>query len=493
MYSNNSGEIQKLETLQLKGTGIPIEVRVIRRWTPYLRPNDRCYILLDVEGYAVQAVAHGQRDIRHVEKNLDLLSCYRINGYVCTAVDTYMNVMTHPIHLLIGTAAVMTKIPEPEGFPMHYFQPRVYADLRQIYDRKEGLIDYIGVMEKKEFVPTKTPHPMLQLTVANSSGRTISVSLWKEVNQFPERVNMEELNNIDGPALIAVSSVRIKDYRGRLQLHSTAATYLYVKPASPTISLLLDRIKEREDELENEHGEGTLVAVDISSKISIAELQQTEKDLLIGRAFTVEGSVTEIHSTTGWYYNACPKCPKAANESGPEWACASDGRFPAPRPAYRVQATIADNTGAMKVTFFDEGAESLVGKPCSELVIESGYTDQSIVPDPLQEIKGKPKAFHLEMQTNARPGRLNMTVSAVEEIDITLPLSIEAAPLTIDAAPALQLKPEETAPPQPRSSSIAPVTPVKIKFEPRAAEKDGPKRSLKTEKGPDESRPKRGK
>ncbi|KAK9073181.1 hypothetical protein SSX86_007505 [Deinandra increscens subsp. villosa] len=195
-----------------------------------------------------------------------------------------------------------------------------------------------------------------------------------------------------------------------------------------------------------------------------------------GRAFTVEGSVTEIHNTSGWYYNACLKCPKAANESGPEWACASDGRFPTPRPAYRVQATITDSIGVMKVTFFNEGAESLVGRPCSKLVIESGYKDQSIVPDLLQEAKGKPKAFHLEMQTNTRPGRLNMTVTAVAEIDITLPLSIEAALLSIDAAPTLPLKLEEAAPPQPRSSSIAPITSVKIESEPRTAEKDDPKR-----------------
>ncbi|KAK9058932.1 hypothetical protein SSX86_021549 [Deinandra increscens subsp. villosa] len=264
---------------------------------------------------------------------MELLSCYRIDGYVCKAVDTYINVMTHPIHLLLGTAAVITKIAEPEHFPLHYFRPRVYAELRQIYANKEGVIDYIGFLQKKEFVPTRSPDPMLQLTLANSSGRTMKLALWKEVNKSPERVNMQELDSVDGPALIAASSVKVGDYKGTLQLNSTAATYLYVKPASPAIDLLLESIKKREDELDDEHGEGALIAVDISAKITIADLQRTDKDLLIGRTFIVEGSITELHSSIVWYYKACTNCPRAANESGSEWACASHGRFAAPRPA----------------------------------------------------------------------------------------------------------------------------------------------------------------
>ncbi|KAK9070869.1 hypothetical protein SSX86_009437 [Deinandra increscens subsp. villosa] len=479
--SNPRSEIQPLKTLGLGGDGAPIEVRMIRKWTPHQRPLDRCYLLVDTHGDAIQAVAHGQRNIRFAEGKLELHLCYRIEGYVCDSVDSYLNIISHPVHLLLGPAATITQVDKPDDFPSHYFEPMIYSELRSICDKKEEVTDYIGFLQRKEYRPTKSKDQMLKLIISDSRGRRITAALWKEVNQSPDKVDKQQLEEAELPTLIALTSVKVTDFMGTLQLQSTPATYLYINPVSPVIDLLLDRLRDREDAPEDGQAIALPPAAVAGDKITVAELQQMDRDMLNARTVIVEGTIVELHISKGWFYNACTSCPSPAKKSGDQWACASDGRFPAPRPTYCIGATIADHTGSIKTTLFDEAASLLIGKECSELIVTDGYTDPAVIPEPVQAARGKRKAFHLELQRDARPGRVSMTVTQVTEILLDPVLQIENAAQASPPSPActtppatLQVKPE----PQPIEKKPVPPAALQVKAEPQPTEKKPVKRSI---------------
>ncbi|KAK9075401.1 hypothetical protein SSX86_003724 [Deinandra increscens subsp. villosa] len=412
-----------------------------------------------IEGYVVQAVAHGPRDIRFIENKLQLNSSCRMEGYLCTEVDSYINIVNHPTHLLIGAGTSITELPDDGHLPVHCFRPMTYYELREICDRQDEYTDYIGYLQRKDYLPTKTGDQLLKLTISNSRGRRITAALWKEVNQSADKVNRQQLETVTMPALIALASVRVTDYLGDVQLQSTPATYLYINPTGPIIDSLVQRLKERDDELSITEGGGDLPPEISDDKVTVAQLQQMDRDALIGRTLIVEGTVADLHITKGWYYNACPHCPKTAKKSGAQRGCASHGLFAEPRPTYCIGTTLTDHTATMKATLFDDAAKLLVGRECSDLIINGGYTDPTVLPDPVQAIKGKAKSFHLELQRDARPGRLSMSVNGVTEISTHALL-------------------EPTVAPQMASPAITPPTSLQVKTEPRAPEKQGVKRAL---------------
>ncbi|KAK9053598.1 hypothetical protein SSX86_024672 [Deinandra increscens subsp. villosa] len=428
-----SSEVQPLKTLALGGDGAPIE------------------------GDAIQAVAHGQRNIRFVESKLELHLCYRIQRYVCTEVD------------------------KPEDFLCHYFEPMIYDELHSICDKKDEVTDYIGFLQRKEYRPTKSKDDMLKLTISNSIGRRVTAALWKEVNQLLEKVDRQQLEDTELPALIAVSSVKVTDFMGSLQLQSTPTTYLYINPVSPVIDSLLDSLRETEER--RQHAEALApppVPVN-GDKMTIAELQQLDRDMLNDRTVIVEGAVTEVHISKGWFYNACTNCPSPAKKSGDQWACASDGRFPAPRPTYCIGTTIADHTGSIRTTLFDKAARLFVGKECSELIVNEGYADPAIIPEPVQATRGKRMAFHLELQRDARPGRVSMTVTQVTEILIAPVLQIEASeqqPLSLPASVTATTAPQMKSEPQPTGKKLVSPVAAQVKPEPQPTEKKPVKRVL---------------
>ncbi|KAK9075428.1 hypothetical protein SSX86_003751 [Deinandra increscens subsp. villosa] len=400
-------------------------------------------------------------NIRFAEEKLELHLCYRIEGYVCDNVDSYLNIISHPVHLLLGPAATITQVDKPDDFPCHYFEPMIYSELRSICDKKEEVTDYIGFLQRKEYRPTKSKDQMLKLIISDSRGRRITAALWKEVNQSPDKVDKQQLEEAELPTLIALTSVKVTDFMGTLQLQSTPATYLYINPVSPVIDLLLDRLRDREDAPQDGQAIALPPAAVAGDKITVAELQQMDRDMLNARTVIVEGTIIELHISKGWFYNACTSCPSPAKKSGDQWACASDGRFPAPRPTYCIGATIADHTVSIKTTLFDEAASLLIGKECSELIVTDGYTDPTIIPEPVQAARGKRKAFHLELQRDARPGRNAAQASPPSPACTTPPAT-------------LQIKPE----PQPIEKKPVPPAALQVKAEPQPTEKKPVTRSI---------------
>ena len=65
-----------------------------------------------------------------------------------------------------------------------------------------------------------------------NSRNSIELTLWDDL---AETFKKDEIDKLERPITIAVSSCRVSKYRNKLQLSSTTATYYYINPKIPEL------------------------------------------------------------------------------------------------------------------------------------------------------------------------------------------------------------------------------------------------------------------
>ena len=95
---------------------------------------------------------------------------------------------------------------------------------------------------------------------------------------------------------------------------------------------------------------------------------------------------------------------------------------------YRLNTNIEDETGQTTVTIFGKAAQVLVKKPCSTLTIDEGFTDASIIPPTIEQLKGQTKIFQIYFKV--RGSTTNFVASKVfdDQLPEILSLSPPSAP-----------------------------------------------------------------
>ncbi|KAD4888565.1 hypothetical protein E3N88_20638 [Mikania micrantha] len=437
-------EIKEIALLRPRDASAPIEVRVIRKWNPLFRDNETCFLLVDRYGEAIVAIAH-KEERRYVEPKLTVLSCYKIEDYVCVPANSYVNIINHTVALRIGAAASIEKLVDKETLPRLYFEFCPYENIDALLESSQHLIDYIGLITARNYkTKPNTGEPYLRLTLTNSSGQSIEVTIWKEIISKYDRFDKEAIDNAKHPAIVAATSLRVGQFQGQTQLSSTAATYVYLNPSINETSSLIDWAINFQ--VTNQQTQTTMLQPShtLENKMTIADILEGDAKDFKGKTLMCSASIIDIVTTKDWYYNACPECLHTIYRSGKGWACPTHGKYEKSKQMYRLVVQIADNTGSTTATLFDEAVTTLLGTPCSELISKGGYTDLETVPAPLHALKGHNKTFFLQAQRDLRTGNTRCTVNTVSP-DIS---QTENAATT--STPSLSLA---TPAPAPRTAS----------------------------------------
>ncbi|KAK1408139.1 hypothetical protein QVD17_39773 [Tagetes erecta] len=165
MYSNMEGD--EIASLHTYAAAIPLNVRALRKWKPAGRSNETCFLLIDKQGVAVQAVVTGSEQ-RHVKTRLSMGSCYRIENYECNKVDPYTNIVTHSTHLSIGMSTSFAPIPDTNEIPTTYFDFASKDRILKACDRDDQVIATITTDEVKLQSSAATYVYLNPLTVQSS-------------------------------------------------------------------------------------------------------------------------------------------------------------------------------------------------------------------------------------------------------------------------------------------------------------------------------------
>ncbi|PWA93934.1 nucleic acid-binding, OB-fold protein [Artemisia annua] len=237
-----------------------------------------------------------------------------------------------------------------------------------------------------------------------SHGRnSIELTLWDDLAQSFKK---EEIDALDKPVIIAVSSCRVSRYRNNLQLESTPATYYYINPRIPELEQYRTEYRALFDinpplhivrhPYQNKEQEK------MRNRIPLNMLLKESPQSHIGVHFTCDGVITGINTLREWYYPACKECSTKAENNGGTFDCKTHGLLDSPDYSYNFKAYITDGTETAMFTFFTPTADDFVGIKCNTLVKSLKNPNPKEIPEQLESIVGRKHIFQFHFNTTSK-------------------------------------------------------------------------------------------
>ncbi|PWA45577.1 replication protein A 70 kDa DNA-binding subunit [Artemisia annua] len=233
----------------------------------------------------------------------------------------------------------------------------------------------------------------------------LELTLWDDL---AETFKKEEIDRLEKPVIIAVSSCRVSKYYNKLQLSSTPATYYYINPRIPQLQQYqaeykelfnlnppLEIVRQPYEDIEKEK---------IRNRFPLAVLLTQTPKTNEGVRFTCEGSITSIQTSKDWYYPSCTTCIQKVRENDGVFDCRAHGPLENPSYRYNFKGNLTDNTATVTMTFFTPKADKIVGTDCNSLMTELNYPGPRDTPQRIHAITGKNHIFQFHFNTTTKQG-----------------------------------------------------------------------------------------
>ncbi|KAK1434098.1 hypothetical protein QVD17_11016 [Tagetes erecta] len=402
---------KKVSDIKPHDNAEPILIRVIRKWKPFWK-KEICFLFIDTEGNAIEAKGDLNSE-NHFNSTITLQECYIVSDYLSDTASSSSNVVPHPACIILGTRTTFTVFND-KNIPRNYFNFADYDQLRLRCDNHLLLTDYIGRMERPSNILNRSNKIMLKITLQDQSESFIEATLWEDVAYSFDR---EEALKQPQPVILALTSMKVTEYKGSLQLGSTNATTVTVNPDIVELEDIIKRFKEIKGESPTYPIlQRTINSGDVErNRLTLEDILGKKPEENARIKFTCLASITDIENYGTWYYESCSQCKKKLIPKEQKLACPDHGEIEDPRYLYCVNATIADNTSSCSVVLFNEPMTTLLGYDCHDMVVREGYTDPHILPAPMRLIRGKPKIFQVQFQTLRKEGSATLRVNNVFE------------------------------------------------------------------------------
>ncbi|PWA38262.1 replication protein A 70 kDa DNA-binding subunit [Artemisia annua] len=246
---------------------------------------------------------------------------------------------------------------------------------------------------------------MRKVEIQNLNWNSLELTLWDDL---AETFKKEEIDKLEKPVIIAVSSCRVSKYYNKLQLSSTPATYYYINPRIPQLEQYqaeyrelfnlnppLEIVRQPYEDIEKER---------MRNRFPLAVLLTQTPKTYEGVRFTCEGNITAIHTSKDWYYPSCTTCIHKVQESDGVFDCRAHGPLEYPSYRYNFKGSLTDMTTTVTMTFFTPKADKIIGTDCNSLMTELNYPGPRDIPQRIHAITGKNHIFQFHFNTSTKQG-----------------------------------------------------------------------------------------
>lgn len=154
-----------------------------------------------------------------------------------------------------------------------------------------------------------------------------------------------------------------------------------------------------------------------------AELPAGKKEM----HFLCEATITDVSRYDGWYYNACPNCPRKIRiDNGKLYCDSCTQETAAYKPRYKVIVVVKDNSTKTTFTLFNKEVERLIGVPVQNVINEIGQAKLTTeIPPIVRNVIGKKCAFEVKLTSFNQDGREGYGVARLSEITAQTPIATE--------------------------------------------------------------------
>ncbi|KAK9047920.1 hypothetical protein SSX86_033118 [Deinandra increscens subsp. villosa] len=308
-----------IHQIQQSSLPAPVRVRVNRKWLIYKRRKWGSYLLIDKHGNTMHAM-YMQADKEVLESKINVMECYIFDDYVCEYAPTKMRVASHKAAIKIDGVATITMIDDDSSIPREWFNFLPYSQLRNRMDQIDYLIDFIGKVEEIEHIDTENNNSLLRVTMKAASGDPIVVALWREIVAL---VDTQALAATDRVVIVALSSVKVVNFGGNMELESTSASRVVVSPNlkiahEMTLSFQLPvatdepRIKYTPRLSERD-------------RMTLASLYQEDMNKIHDIKCSCEATITDITRGRPWFFVRCIPCKRTITLAQDGYKCPRHG------------------------------------------------------------------------------------------------------------------------------------------------------------------------
>ncbi|KAM0016246.1 putative replication protein A, OB [Helianthus debilis subsp. tardiflorus] len=365
----------------------PLEVRVLKRWIPYFKSKEKmtdlCYLLVDIHGDAIEAVADVTK-AEYFDSIIDVQHCYTVDKYVSSPQRQYMPSVPHVASLKIGKRATFTPLLDKD-IPNYHYNFATYDDLTPRMNPPKLLTDYIGRIEKVSPIMFRTGKKLRKIIIQDERSNEIEITLWDE------KADMIQTEDIIGK-VFAVTATMVT-YFNKLQLESTTSTTIAISPPIPDLQTYVNRFQELVPLAEQHASLNQITIAELKTKIDNKTAQQGH--------YTCTARITEIDELRTWFYVKCPKCGNKAYPEKDHFVCLDDDiEEEEALFMYCLNAKITDNTDSIEAVFYNEALNDIVNISCRDMVIDLGNRNPKVFPNKITSIKGETKLLHIAVKGN---------------------------------------------------------------------------------------------
>ena len=238
-----------------------------------------------------------------------------------------------------------------------------------------GILDSYGELSEIVSKASQRPVQKRELTLVDQGNRSVRLTLWgKNAETFPNNAGVDE------KPVIAFKGVKVGDFGGR-SLSMFASSTMLINPDITESHVLRgwfdnDGAHAQFQPFTNAGAGGAVagaagVGTNMNERRSIAQVK--DENLGMGEKpdyFNIRGTVVYIKQEN-LYYTACPSADcnkKVTLDHDNNWRCEKcDRSYEAPEYRYILSTNVADATGQVWLSGFNDDAAKIIGMTAGEL------------------------------------------------------------------------------------------------------------------------------
>ncbi|XP_050131979.1 uncharacterized protein LOC126608190 [Malus sylvestris] len=454
-------EFMPIRLLKAYELGNKLQIRVCRMWITNSigdvpQPTSFDAVFVDKQGDAVHATMNA-RDIQFFKEHLKVGEAYEINKFRVIHNRTSSKIVPHAAILELNRKTVIVPISKTsQDIPMQWFNFIEFEQLHNKIDTDVELTDVFGcltvVQPTEEITIQRTRIAKKRnLNLQNIRGETIRVTLWGETaTTFDD----SEIQTLLPPVFVALTSLKVKLYRGNPVLGSTGATVYVFNPDIPQLS---------EYKLRFEHLRSPVRILPTSADMHAGRPtgggaeSKTIDDLLLlnpalhkNESFTCKATIVDVDLARGWWYKSCPSCHKTVKKMFESFECNEHGLInKLPEPWFKIDLIVEDSTNQHNFLMIGRHAEKMLRVSCHTLVIEDGYDNPFILPPLLKTLVGETKQFQIYFgNQNTDFGKTDFIINGLlHDQDLSNPTIASIKPQTATTTAGKQVMSQTTPAP----------------------------------------------
>jgi len=243
----------------------------------------------------------------------------------------------------------------------------------------------VNISERRDFEKGGRSGSVVNIVLGDETG-TVRLSLWDDEIKLLDVLGLKE-NDI-----VKVSNAYVKvDSRGNHELR-------------------LGRFGK----IEKTEGEKLPEKEGIEKSFEVVKVRDIA-DLEVGEYSEIKASLVQIFRRNP-FFEVCPECEGRVERSGNGWICKEHGKIE-PKRQLVISGVVDDGTGNVRVVFFRELAEKVLGKSIDELKGAEGVDDPLSIYEGL-DVLGKEFIIRGRLKKNQFTERMEFVANEVEEVNV---------------------------------------------------------------------------